>query len=1693
MTSEIPRPGLMSSSSKQVALHALVAATLVAAAAEPSCARAHPLGPLQRVDDSQWFRVTASTHRRLLSCDGSGMHFTVHTGSCGAEAEPLGSIFCSSLAQMLLHDKLKRPLFLHASGTGTLKVTRDDGRCQTTTAAAASWDSQWANQSVAHAVVESAPLPRSDDRTHPLRILRNAAPPPATARNMSELRALLSQPGPSVVSMAPAAARWLLGGTPLVIQSDVTIEAAGGTFDAAGLSRVFEVAPGGRLTVRNATLVSGRAEDGGCVYADGDSLTLGGVRLDGCTAEIAGGGVIVTSGEARLVGCSFERCVANSTTEAQVYGGALVVQGDDARVTLYASSVTACGAYAGANQALGGGTIVVSGKLDISGLTMTNTSAVGDSYPSGGGVFVQGGSVIISNSSISGTSAVGDRATGGGVVVKGGSVRISNSSIVNASVSGALDPHGAALYVYKSPTATSLYNVRIHDATGAEAVYAQHGAQLTAAVLHVASTTCEPLIVGSDLLPLRALSFDAPSCAARFSGGVSPLTCGASNQSAWVSATYGPNAACSMPDDDIMSPICTCEPPRYPAGGDPYAPYKGIVASASRDSHQGCIVPFSAANLTLSSSSALFTLAKTTSAPSHSASLTLTIDGTQWQVPGALGTYAWTLVAPPAPWMRVLNASGHVMKPQRPGEAAVAYVPIEVHSSGLPDSLTARQTTLEVDVHLPGAYLAPAPPQRALIPIQLFVSASPIAKECTLDAPGTTLPVILNQPSSFLFTARDVEGLPLSHADGSYNAMCVPREGCTATVTYTGEGNYSVDVSLTQLGEYQVSVKLAGGARSGLLPFAKHVDAICPAYEYSALAINLTSCLPCPSGVSCAHGSGATLPTLNLLANHWRPSNLTTDIRNCTSDNTSVSPCLGGPGPNYCAAGLHGPYCRVCINSSHYFDSSHGECNDCGYGSAAHLMFAIVGSFGCLAIVVALLAGVRSLLAWERAEAVRRLATHLAELGLAPIGKLLLGFYQVTVALPYIYAVQLPHQYYAVMQAFEWVRLDWLRVFSLGHGYECYGGFLPGLVNHSLLSLALVGAVVGVGALAWRSHARDALRSKLIELGLFALFVMVPTVSHRVFSSFACEGFGFDDAMSVVTGEVDVSERYFLVADYSVRCSRGSYRDPAYETIRVAAICFVILWPVGVPLLFACLLRMGRYGIWGGCAQQDGTARVQIDFLTSEYEPDFYWWEVPLMLKKLSLTGFLLLVPQDLVFLRLVAALLVCIAYLILLLYSKPYREPTTAAVAVGVNVTLVCLFFTALLIKMANASTLLTRKSLFGTDSVFSLTVLLILFNVGLLVGTVALLSQQLRHQQNWMRFAKDGVAAAPRNLSKGYHAFVSHQWGGGQDQARAIKAQLAALIPGLRVFLDVDDLSDIGALEEHVDGSDVVIVFLAGSNGDEERSDYMRSANCVRELRQAIERKKRIVFVLETDPQHGAVSMGTHRRDCPDDLRHALAAHPIVPWYRIRPYAQVSLRQIAERVLGVPLRLPNDPLRASPTAPDLHRLGCAFHLYHPPNWGGEVVRLLCREAANLAVTTRMEERHQAHRFLLYLNAATPWDDGLQAAVEAAIAGETPLLMIHEQRDGHGAVPFDQIIAQTPRALLDRKIYDALALPLYDGEEHERVCLYAMVKSMGNAEASGLAWRCCALSLPRMRTRNVTTGDDGEGRLLEIAASAKV
>ena len=58
------------------------------------------------------------------------------------------------------------------------------------------------------------------------------------------------------------------------------------------------------------------------------------------------------------------------------------------------------------------------------------------------------------------------------------------------------------------------------------------------------------------------------------------------------------------------------------------------------------------------------------------------------------------------------------------------------------------------------------------------------------------------------------------------------------------------------------------------------------------------------------------------------------------------------------------------------------------------------------------------------------------------------------------------------------------------------------------------------------------------------------------------------------------------------------------------------------------------------------------------------------------------------------------------------------------------------------------------------------------------------------------DGSAlqlAAPQSPDSGYHLFLSHVWAHGQDLASTLKSNLRSLLPGIEVFLDVDDLKDI------------------------------------------------------------------------------------------------------------------------------------------------------------------------------------------------------------------------------------------------------------------------------------------------------------
>ena len=99
-------------------------------------------------------------------------------------------------------------------------------------------------------------------------------------------------------------------------------------------------------------------------------------------------------------------------------------------------------------------------------------------------------------------------------------------------------------------------------------------------------------------------------------------------------------------------------------------------------------------------------------------------------------------------------------------------------------------------------------------------------------------------------------------------------------------------------------------------------------------------------------------------------------------------------------------------------------------------------------------------------------------------------------------------------------------------------------------------------------------------------------------------------------------------------------------------------------------------------------------------------------------------------------------------------------------------------------------------------------------------------------------------------YHLFLSHAWVTAQDQMRVIKQRLGESLPGLKTFLDVDDLASQGGKgAELVARAQVMLLF--GSDGYF-GGLHPPSRPCIMELVACHAAKKPIITMLEVEDKH-------------------------------------------------------------------------------------------------------------------------------------------------------------------------------------------------------------------------------------------------
>ena len=854
-------------------------------------------------------------------------------------------------------------------------------------------------------------------------------------------------------------------------------------------------------------------------------------------------------------------------------------------------------------------------------------------------------------------------------------------------------------------------------------------------------------------------------------------------------------------------------------------------------------------------------------------------------------------------------------------------------------------------------------------------------------------------------------------------------------------------------------------------------------------------CQSCPVGAACDQ-PGVTMMSLPVLEGYYRASDASSDLRRCP-DFGSGSSCIGGVGAaeGPCKPWTQGPYCRLCnvTDTSRYFSVGASACLPCEGSAGTPILLGV----GVLVAAIAICLLLVHMKPHRKIPALGKLLRWLtrmhSQLSLRAKVKQLLGLYQIATQISAVYEVSMPEAMARLLSVLELFNFNLPR---LGLPLQCLGlrtyqqqlavtmlmplitaavlvlGFLVYTLvgrsaNQKLLDLAselkaalpenrevqhaVAAAVVerrrssasgnagGIlnhdTAVRLQNLAKQLLKPslhrsvrRLLLAGLLSalpwlltlMFLVFPMVSSAAFRAFSCEK--FDDGRS------------FLRADYSVEC--GS--DEHYRAKGLAWFG-ILLYPGGTSVLYAVLLQRVRSAI---VHKRPTTLSRALDYMVRDYEPEFFWWELFEMWKKLFLVGFAVLILPGSIEQLFIAFLFSAVSAFFISL-ARPFQSVMDDYFAKFCAFALTILLFFALLLKVGvlkeEVDSLLSSRlrDRFSFDAAVITAGMISALVVALLLATASAVAQIVAAARLPLLKLKNTKAKPElsRARSHQWHLFLSHIWGTGQDQCAVIKRQLCVLLPGVKIFLDIDDLGDIGLLEEYIDMTAVITIFAskgyfksisantryiyAHLAPPSHTSHAMRplphplASDCLREVNCTVAKAKPIVLVHD-NVRGGATLDFIRNEECPEELRDPIFRNRrIIGWHRARDFQLVSLKLLAEQLLlGCPVYR-DEPSLSLYVPGEIAAQRLAFHkpvvLYASPNnpGAGMIALRLAGAMKRLTIVSQPAPADgdgkpaEATHFMLYLTSQTfvgPKGEALAEEVRRARRlGGAKIVMLHE------------------------------------------------------------------------------------------------
>jgi len=337
-------------------------------------------------------------------------------------------------------------------------------------------------------------------------------------------------------------------------------------------------------------------------------------------------------------------------------------------------------------------------------------------------------------------------------------------------------------------------------------------------------------------------------------------------------------------------------------------------------------------------------------------------------------------------------------------------------------------------------------------------------------------------------------------------------------------------------------------------------------------------CKPCGTGMNCSFSSlGTTLETLPISRGYWRPSTSSIDIRrcpdasaNCTDRcNMTTSGCRGGPDESlYCAPGLHGPFCELCMRTNLtvrvFYDKASSDnvarCPQCKDLVVQSMLTGCAFVAGALALVASTGCLLRSLPRDVRTNIVRFWFAAKVETKF----KIIFGFYAIVTKVEDVYEVVLPPKVQQLLGLFR-VTVD-LGMDSITSVLTCLDldGFETQLAFWMLLPPILIGGILAgtvVRLFCGRGYSHRALVQLSAHPMLVVTFMLYPQIANVAFKAFSCHA--------------SLDGHRYLMADVAIDCDSHYYQEHVSKLASTAIAIYVF----GVFGAVSALLFCARHAV----------------------------------------------------------------------------------------------------------------------------------------------------------------------------------------------------------------------------------------------------------------------------------------------------------------------------------------------------------------------------------------------------------------------------------------------------------------------------------------------------------------------------------